>query len=123
MNLLLDPGLPRTSVSHFQQAGVAAEHVADIGLFQADDETILRHARDHAQIVVTLDADFHRQLALSTAVGPSVIRIRIEGLKSRELAQLVLRVVDRHRDDLKSGAMLTITESAVRLRRLPLVRG
>jgi len=79
-------------------------------------------ARDHAQIVVTLDADFHTQEALSGAPGPSVIRIRVEGLKAKQLADLLVHVLEQCREDLKSGAMVTVTGSSIRIRHLPLVR-
>ena len=72
--------------------------------------------------MVTLDADFHALLALSGAGGPSVIRVRIEGLKAPQLADLLVRVLEQCADDLKSGAMVTVTESSVRIRLLPLVR-
>ena len=122
MLLLLDQGLPRTTTLHLRKLGVEAEHVGDIGLSTADDRTILAHALEHGQIVVTLDADFHAQLALSGAAGPSVIRIRIEGLRAEQLANLLVRVLEQGGDDLKSGAMVTVTESSVRIRHLPLVR-
>ena len=120
--LLLDQGLPRTTPIHLRSLGLEAVHATEIGLSTADDRTILEHALRHGQIVATLDADFHTQLALSGALGPSVIRIRIEGLKAEQLARLLARVLERCDEDLKSGAMITVTESGVRVRRLPLAR-
>jgi predicted nuclease of predicted toxin-antitoxin system len=119
--ILLDQGLPRTTVLRLRESGLDAEHVGDCGLATADDRTTLDHARLHGQILVTLDADFHAQLALSGAPAPSVIRIRIEGLKAEQLATLLRGVLKQCDDDLKSGAMVTVTESGVRLRRLPLL--
>ncbi len=120
--LLLDQGLPRSTTLHLRAAGLKADHAGDVGLATAADSTILARARDHGQIVVTLDADFHAQLALSGAAGPSVIRIRIEGLKAKQLAQLLVRVLEQCGEDLKSGAMVSVTESSVRIRHLPLIR-
>lgn len=117
--LLLDQGLPRTTVSCLRDAGLEAEHVGNIGLADADDRTILSHARQHSQVIITLDADFHTLLALSRAAGPSVIRIRIEGLRAVQLAELLAAVLERCGDDLKSGAMVTVTESGVQVRNLP----
>jgi predicted nuclease of predicted toxin-antitoxin system len=119
--ILLDQGLPRTTVPRLRELGLDAEHVGDCGLATADDRTILDRARQRGEIVVTLDADFHAQLALSGAAAPSVIRIRIEGLKAEQLATLLRAVVKQCGDDLKSGAMVSVTESGVRLRRLPLL--
>ncbi len=120
--LLLDQGLPRTAALELCRLGIEAEHVGDIGLVEAEDRTILARARERGEIVVTLDADFHAELALSGTVGPSVIRIRIEGLKAQELASLLVKVLDQSADDLKSGAMVTVTESGIRVRHLPLSR-
>ncbi len=71
---------------------------------------------------MTLDADFHALLALSGAASPSVIRVRIEGLRSSELASLLERVITPCAEDLRSGAMVTVDEHSVRVRLLPLVR-
>jgi predicted nuclease of predicted toxin-antitoxin system len=105
-----------------RDAGLKAYHVGEVGLAAAAGSTILARARDHAQIVVTLDADFHAQLALSGAAGPSVIRIRIEGLKAKQLADLLVRVLEQCGDELKSGAMVAVTESGIRIRHLLPVR-
>jgi predicted nuclease of predicted toxin-antitoxin system len=122
MMLLLDQGLPRSTVLHLRESGIEAVHVGDIGLATADDPTILQRAREQDQIVVTLDADFHMQLALAGATKPSVIRIRIEGLRAKELADLLVWVLGECRGDLTGGALVTVTESALRFRRLPLLR-
>jgi predicted nuclease of predicted toxin-antitoxin system len=122
MMLLLDQGLPRATVLHLRESEIEALHVGDIGLATADDPTILQRAREQDQIVVTLDADFHMQLALAGATKPSVIRIRIEGLRAKELADLLVWVLGECRGDLTGGALVTVTESALRFRRLPLLR-
>ena len=81
MKLLLDQGLPRSTVQHLAAAGIVAEHVGDLGLSRADDAVILETARRQQAVVVTLDADFHYLLATTRATAPSVIRLRVEGLK------------------------------------------
>jgi predicted nuclease of predicted toxin-antitoxin system len=57
LTLLLDQGLPRSTVRFLHESGIAAQHSGDVGLAEAADRTILDHAREHGQIVVTLDAD------------------------------------------------------------------
>ena len=73
--------------------------------------------------VVTLDADFHKLLAISGATGPSVIRIRIEGLRAEALASLLVDVMQVCRDEIMKGAMVSVTENnKVRIRHLPIAR-
>jgi predicted nuclease of predicted toxin-antitoxin system len=81
MRLLLDQGLPRSTVGHLTDMGIATEHVGDWGLATATDASILDAARNRQAALVTLDADFHALLATSGAVSPSVLRIRVESLK------------------------------------------
>ncbi len=77
MKLLLDQGLPRSTVKHLAAAGMAAEHVGDLGMSRAKDDAILETARQLKAVVITLDADFHHLLAASRATLPSVVRMRI----------------------------------------------
>jgi predicted nuclease of predicted toxin-antitoxin system len=121
VKLLLDQGLPRTAAEALGRVGFDAVHTGAIGLAKASDEDILERARREGETVVTLDADFHALLALSTAAAPAVIRIRIEGLQGPEIAALVSRVVAVCEADLLAGAMVTVDSHRIRVRRLPLV--
>ena len=120
--LLLDQGLPRSTSALLSSSGLNAVHVGDIGLATAEDATILQRARELGRTVVTLDADFHALLALTGAASPSVIRLRIEGLRADKLARLLLQVTEQCREELKRGALVTVTEDGIRLRGLPLIR-
>lgn len=119
MRLLLDQGLPRSALLHLHNKGIDAVHVGDRGLATATDSRILDLGRAEAMVVVTLDADFHAILALSGATGPSVIRIRIEGLRGEDLARVLVNVLQVCSDELLKGAMVSVTENGVRIRRLP----
>jgi len=120
MKLLLDQGLPRSAVRHLRSRGMEAEHVGNLGLARAADTEILQAARQRDAIVVTLDADFHARLALSRAASPSTIRIRIEGLKGDEFADVLVRVIEQTRDELMAGAAVSVDEKRIRLRMLPI---
>ena len=89
IRLLLDQGLPRSTATLLQAVGWDVQHVADVGMSCASDSELLHFARKERRVCVTLDADFHAQLAVSGATGPSVVRIRIEGLRGRALADLL----------------------------------
>jgi predicted nuclease of predicted toxin-antitoxin system len=122
MRFVLDQGLPRSTVKHLADAGIVAEHVGDLGLSRAADDVILETARERDAIVATLDADFHQTLAASRATSPSVVRIRIEGLKGDQLAALLLQVISVARSELEAGAVVSLTPGRIRVRLLPIGR-
>ena len=119
--LLLDQGLPRSAVAHLRTIGIDAVHASEIGLSTANDATILEYALGQGLVVVTLDADFHTRLALANATKPSVIRIRIEGMRGAELARLLEKVLNNCSEDLAQGAFVSVSENGIRIRRLPVL--
>jgi predicted nuclease of predicted toxin-antitoxin system len=121
MRFLLDQGLPRSTVQHLQDVGLLAEHVGALGLAKATDAAILEEGRKREAIVVTLDSDFHALLAQSNAGSPSVIWIRVEGLKGIDIAQIIRYLIQAVKDDLLAGAAVTVADRRLALRRLPLM--
>lgn len=90
IRVLLDQGLPHSSLVFLRAEGWDVMHVQDLGMQQATDTDILLYARNDKRVVITLDADFHALLALSGESSPSVVRVRQEGLRAKELAQLLI---------------------------------
>ncbi len=120
MRLLLDQGLPRSSAEILRNKGWDIQHTGEIGMSRATDRQILEYARDEQRIVITLDSDFHAILAVENLDSPSVARIRQEGLRGPELAELVEKIWSKIGQQLENGAMATITEKAIRIRKIPL---
>jgi predicted nuclease of predicted toxin-antitoxin system len=120
MKYLLDQGLARSTVEHLRQLGIESLHVGELGLSAASDTEILNEGEKLGAIIVTLDSDFHALLALSNAVSPSVIRIRLEGLKGQDVARLIHQVSSLISDDLAAGAAVTVSDRRLAIRRLPL---
>jgi predicted nuclease of predicted toxin-antitoxin system len=122
IRLLLDQGLPRSAAKFLGDAGWDVLHVGAIGMARSSDAEILDYARREQRVCVTLDADFHSRLAVSGASRPLTIRIWIEVLDGRALAELLKRVWPAIAVALDQGAMATITDRSIRLRRLPIAR-
>jgi predicted nuclease of predicted toxin-antitoxin system len=120
ISILLDLGLPRSAALILRQASWSVRHVAEIGLSNASDEHIIEYARCHACHIVTLDADFHALLATTGASIPSVLRLRIEGLKGAELADLMQRLWPEISAAMTTGALAAVTGNRVRIKRLPI---
>ena len=120
ISILLDQGLPRSAASVLRDEGWDVLHTGDIGLSRSTDRQILEYARREKRVVVTLDSDFHTIIALANASSPSVIRIRLEGLRGPDLALLIKRIWPKIEPQVKKGAMITVTESGIRSRNIPL---
>jgi len=119
MKLLLDQGLPRSAAALLRSHEIDAIHVGEIGFSNADDKTLIHLAEQQDRIVVTLDADFHAILALSGLGKPSVIRIRIEGLKAEPLVFLLQALLAERGAELVRGSLVTVQPNRVRIRYLP----
>lgn len=70
---------------------------------RAEDPDIIEWARAQ-DAIVTLDADFHAELAVSGASKPSVIRLQLQGLEGAAVANLVFRILEDHAIALAEGA-------------------
>ena len=123
IRLLLDQGLPRGAVLHLRRASWDVVHVGEIGMSRATDQEILDYARRENRVCVTLDADFHALLVLGSEQSPSVVRIRIEGLQTMAMAELLIRIESHIQAAIKQSALITVMETQVRIRRLPVNAG
>jgi predicted nuclease of predicted toxin-antitoxin system len=74
----------------------------------ATDMEILDWARRRSAVIVRLDADFHTMMAVKRMVRPSVVRIRLQGLKGADIAKRVLEILNRYSAELEAGCMITV---------------
>ena len=121
MKLLLDQGLPRSTVLELHKLNIDSVHVGDIGMATSTDADIINRALDDDRIVVTLDSDFHTILAAHESLEPSVIRIRIEGLKAKDLSKIIQNVLLSVSEEIKEGAAISVNDKGIRIHKLPLV--
>lgn len=87
--VLLDQGLSPAAASRLRSDGWDALHVSEVGLDRSEDSDILEFALREGRACITLDHDFHAHLAMAGAQGPSVILLRVEGLKADRQADLI----------------------------------
>ncbi len=119
MRLVLDQGLSRDAASCLRNLGHECAHVGEVGMHSAADEDILAFSLKLNAIVITLDADFHAILAVSGASGPSVVRLRLQGLGGPGVAEVVQRVLLDFDSDLRRGALITVKMRKTTCHRLP----
>jgi predicted nuclease of predicted toxin-antitoxin system len=95
VNLLIDENLSPTLVQLVAAKGVAAVHVAHVGMAGATDPDVWRYAFEHDQIVLTINAADFLHLAGSVEVHPGLVVLRtFEGLSREEQWAWVEPVLD-----------------------------
>ena len=121
IRLLLDQNLTPRLVPELGDVGVAAEHVLALGMAGWSDPQILDYARAERLTILTADSDFGKLLARSRAHSPSVILLRHgQPYEIAPLAAQIALVVPNVSAELGRGCLLTLDETSMRLRDLPL---
>jgi len=120
LKFLLDQGVPLGAADLLPARELKAEHVSRLGMSRSSDAEILQYARDHGQVVITLDADFHTLLALGGAATPSVIRVREQGLDAKAFTDIMMSILPRIAESIEHGAAVTVTATRIRIRHLPI---
>ncbi len=122
MKLLLDQGLPPLIAELLRGQGIDAVHVSEVGLSRADDLTIIELAQADDRIIITLDADYHASIALTSAPSPSVIWIRVVNLRALEYVEIIMPILNEYKEMLINGVMITIrSDRKIRTRLLPII--
>ena len=122
MKLLLDQGLPPLTAELLRGQGIDAVHVSEVGLSRAEDLRIIELAQTSNRIIITLDADYHASIALTSAPSPSVIWIRVVNLRSSEYVEIIMPILNEYKDMLINGVLITIrSDRKIKTRLLPII--
>jgi predicted nuclease of predicted toxin-antitoxin system len=120
MKFLADMGISPRAVEHLRTLGHDAIHLHELGLDRMADTDILAKARAESRVVLTHDLDFGDLLAASQAVLPSVVLFRLPDMRPGSVIRHLDDILAQHLQALESGAILSVSERRVRLRRLPI---
>jgi predicted nuclease of predicted toxin-antitoxin system len=120
VTLVVDNCLPLSWVEHLRQRGHLVRHWRELGAPNAPDAEIMRWANQNKAVVLTQDLDFTKLLFQSRATLPSVIQLRLDDVRPQNIGEDVLLILERHKNDLERGALITVKGRKSRLRLLPL---
>ena len=99
-------------------AGHDCAHVYQLGLGGRPDEHIMALADREVWILISADTDFGELLANAPVLAPSVILLRRAGKRAEALAAVILANLGQIADDLDAGALIVISDTRIRTRRL-----
>lgn len=114
MKILLDTCVWGGAVKQLTESG---HDVVWAGQWESDpgDNEILRISHQQQRILATQDKDFG-ELAIVYRY-PHFGIIRLVGFPARQQAASILYVIERYGDELLQGAIITMTENRLRIRR------
>ncbi|WHT17055.1 DUF5615 family PIN-like protein [Crossiella sp. CA-258035] len=121
MNFLVDANLSPKIATWLGQAGHTATHVRDHGMLAASDQEILDFAIDHGLVIVSADTDFTVMLAVAGLKSPSLVLLRSADHRTpQEQGGLLVANLPAVQEDLLAGAVVSIGNGRIRVRRLPM---
>ena len=113
------PGHAPRTVALLRERGWDIVRVPELLPLDASDEQVLERARADGRVVVTQDLDFSALLALSGEDRPSLVTLRLAASDPEGVARRLLEVLPEVAEALQEGSAVTVEETSVRIRKLP----
>ena len=120
MRLLADLHISPRTVQFLRSLGHDVLRVTDLLPATASDETIVERAAQDQRVILTQDLDMTAIIALSRRQYPSLVTLRLSSVRIEFVNTVLQRTLPVMEHDLQQGALVTIEDSRVRFRRLPL---
>lgn len=120
MRLLADLHISPRSVLFLRALGHDVIRVNETMPVQSPDEAILARAFEEGRTVLTQDLGFSAIVALSGAMLPSVISLRLASSDIDHVNLVLQAVLPLLEEDCVRGTLITIEDQRIRRRRLPI---
>jgi predicted nuclease of predicted toxin-antitoxin system len=121
MKFIANMGVSPLTVTFLRDQGHAAVHLHEEGLDRLPDIEVLQKASDEGAVILTSDLDFGDLLAARRSQLPSVIIFRLDPPMTADRLNARLQVIlKEHSQDLENGAIISVSEKRIRMRRLPI---
>ena len=120
MKLLADVHISPHTVEVLQSLGHDIIRVNTILPNNATDEAIVAKALEDNRSILTQDLDFSTIIALSGRTFPSLISLRLASSRVENVNAVLQRVLPSLEHPVIEGAIATVEDERVRIRRLPM---
>jgi predicted nuclease of predicted toxin-antitoxin system len=115
-------GVSMLTVKWLRSVGHDVVHLRELGLQRLSDDDILVKAREEGRIVLTMDLDFGYLLAISADPLPSVVLFRLSDERAEFVNRRLASVVRERAEALAAGAIVSVSDTSIRVRGLPIGR-
>jgi predicted nuclease of predicted toxin-antitoxin system len=121
IRFLVDMNISPQTVDALRQRGWDIARVSQFLPMTASDQEILGFARQEDRVVVTQDLDFSALVALGGYGRPSLMTLRLSVSDPETITRRLLEALPQAEQRLLEGSAVTVEDTTVRVRRLPIV--
>ena len=119
MRLLLDQDMYKMTSDQLREWGHNVVTVREIGMERAEDQDLLKKAKEASRILVTRDKDFGRLVFLKGELSTGVIFLRITPGSAELAHQELNRLLNEHAEQELMNVFCVVEPHRYRIRQLP----
>jgi len=110
---------PKT-VEFLRSLGYEVDRASVLGLSRSKDREIIDYAAVNSMVLITMDLDVGRIIALLGRRKPSVILLRLRKPTVENINKKLSYTLHKTMDKLERGIIVVVEEQRIRVRELPL---
>ncbi|MDW8034581.1 MAG: DUF5615 family PIN-like protein [Nitrososphaerota archaeon] len=110
---------PKT-VEFLRSLGYETSRASELGLSTSTDQEIIDYAAKNSMVLITMDLDMGRIIALIGERKPSVILLRLRKPTVENVNKKLSYALNKTIDKLEKGVIVVLEEQRIRIRELPL---
>lgn len=114
MKFVADENIDRQIVESLRREGHVIWYVAEMDPGVSDQDVLNLANHEHA-ILITADKDFGELVYRQRLINPGVILLRLSGLLPTAKAELVLKALAAHTEEIR-GSFVVLSHRTIRIR-------
>ena len=114
MKFVADENLDRQIVEYLRLEGHVVWYIAEMDP-GVSDQDVLTLANNEKAILLTADKDFGELVYRQRLVSPGVILLRLPGLLPTVKAEMVVKAIASHKEEMK-GCFVVVSHRSIRIR-------
>lgn len=122
MKFILNENITPQIKNYFSKCGLQCLDIYETGLNGRTDEEVIEFTITNELVILTHDLDYGRIISLSGKQFSSVITLRHKKISLEIIQNSLEQLLPSYSDHLSPGALLSVDEESVRVRKLPFQR-
>ena len=120
MRFLANMCISPKTVEFLRSLGYEVDRASVLGLSRSKDREIIDYATVNSMVLITMDLDVGRIIALLGRRKPSVILLRLRKPTVENINKKLSYTLHKTMDKLERGIIVVVEEQRIRVRELPL---